>query len=150
MAHVDFAEIDMSHHPTIQKNINYNIPGRQAHIFGGTLFAQVQEKYDYILTNPPYIDPVLNRAETSVTQYEPAQALYGGTDGLEYIRNIIAQASSFLNKGGTLIIEHEPEHVTEISSHAEEYGFAIQTLKDQYNVARFTSLTRKAKALVSQ
>jgi release factor glutamine methyltransferase len=51
---VDFVEIDGHHHELIKKNIlENNIDISRANIFGGDLFENITEKYDYILTNPP-------------------------------------------------------------------------------------------------
>lgn len=143
-AHVDFAEIDVRHHTTIQKNISENqITPTQTQIFGGSLFEHITEKYDYILTNPPYIDPSRNRATASVQTFEPSIALYGGKEGTELIFKIIAQAPDFLTERGTLVIEHEPEQTESLHSYAKFQGFAYSTLPDQYGTLRYTVLVRK-------
>ncbi len=109
--HVDFAEIDVHHHATILKNIKENdITENRTAIFGGDLFSEIPEgtRYNYILTNPPYIDPELaKRTEKSVTDYEPTLALWGGEKGLECIYRIISDASRFLAEDGVLYIEHD-------------------------------------------
>ncbi|MBX2866970.1 peptide chain release factor N(5)-glutamine methyltransferase [Candidatus Kaiserbacteria bacterium] len=134
-AQVDFAEIDERHHETIRKN-----GGEQ--IYGGDLFENLTRKYDYILTNPPYIDPEIDRAEESVKAYEPHNALYGGEDGMELITRIIEEAPHYLKEGGTLVIEHEPEQAEEIARLATESGFACETKKDQYGTCRWSILKR--------
>ncbi len=63
-------------------------------------------KFDLIMSNPPYIeenDPHLNDISL---QFEPKTALASGCDGLNDIRIIVKQASSFLNENGCLLIEH--------------------------------------------
>jgi len=76
--YVDFAEIDTAHHPTIQKNISaLKIDSARTHIFSGDLFERIvpNQQYDYILTNPPYINPSLrSRTEKSVLAHEPHRA----------------------------------------------------------------------------
>ena len=144
-AHVDFVEIDVSHHSTIQKNIDANTTDqKRTKIIGGNLFDTVTDQYDYILTNPPYIDPQLDRIETSVREYEPHLALYGGDAGLSIINEIIHNAQNSLKSQGKLIIEHEPEQTHAIGVLAETNGFVPTNCKDQYGVYRFTHLTRKA------
>ncbi len=141
---VDFVEIDTGHHPTILKNIVENgIDSSRAQIFEGNLFENVTEQYDYILTNPPYVDPVLDRVESSVKKYEPKIALYGGKNGLEIITDIIEKSPIFLKKNGVLIIEHEPEQSKTISTKAHSVGFCADTYPDQFGVLRYTTLTRK-------
>ena len=142
-AQVDFVEIDPLHHPTIQKNIIENeIDLTRTNILGGNLFEKITTQYDYILTNPPYIDPVLDRTTESVQQFEPKLALYGGTAGTELISNIITQASQFLTNSGTLVIEHEPEQTDAIHTHAKSHDFTYATFTDQYELERYTQLTK--------
>ena len=140
-ARVDFAEIKHEHHATIQKNIHANrIAPERTRIFGGDLFEQVEGQYAYIISNPPYIDPALDRAEESVKQHEPEIALYGGAKGMEIITRIIATAPRFLTPDGKLVIEHEPEQTEAITALASTYGFTPLTHTDQYDVERYTIL----------
>lgn len=101
-AFVDFAEIEESHHRTIEKNIRENyVDASRTRIFGGSLFENISEKYDFILSNPPYINPALkDRIEPSVINYEPKKALYGGQNGLEIIEKILRDAPEHLEEGG--------------------------------------------------
>ncbi|MCA9365480.1 methyltransferase [Candidatus Kaiserbacteria bacterium] len=96
--------------------------------------------YDFILTNPPYIDPTLDRTEASVKNFEPHQALYGGQNGTEFIEQIIATAPTFLNKNGQLWIEHEPEQTEIIHKLAKQLKFSTTTEKDQYDIERYSIL----------
>ena len=141
--HVDFAEIDSAHHTTITKNLQENLTIiYDSKIYAGDLFAEVPEqtKYDFILSNPPYIDPALDRTEASVKDYEPHQALYGGDAGLELIGKIIAKAPDYLVPGGELWLEHEPEQSERIQVLASNTGFAITTHCDQYDLERYSRL----------
>jgi release factor glutamine methyltransferase len=62
--------------------------------------------YDYILSNPPYIpSEKLEHLMPDVRDYEPREALDGGSDGLVCYSNIIAKAFHYLNSGGHLIFE---------------------------------------------
>jgi release factor glutamine methyltransferase len=62
--------------------------------------------FDVIVSNPPYI-PENERAELhpQVRDYEPAQALFGGTLGLDIYRRLIPQAYAALKPGGLLALE---------------------------------------------
>ena len=138
---VDFCEIDLSHMPTIEKNLSRNSLARErSTIYHANLFAGLQNTYDFILTNPPYIDAALNRTDESVLKNEPYIALFGGEDGLEVIKAIIKQAPSHLHPHGQLWIEHEPEQVEKITLLAEEHGFSCIAHTDQYGVYRFSTL----------
>lgn len=142
-AEVDFGEIDRAHHMTILKNLNVNrIDQNRAHVFGGDLFEKITGTYDFILSNPPYIDPALaDRVAPSVTLHEPAVALWGGEQGLAIIGDIIRDARVHLNPGGIIFIEHEPEQERAIHDSARLHGYsAFETIPDQYGVARLTAL----------
>ncbi|MCF7815649.1 MAG: HemK family protein methyltransferase [Candidatus Pacebacteria bacterium] len=142
-SHVDFVEIDTDHHATIKDNVlKNNIDQTRARVFGGNLFENITDTYDYILTNPPYIDPKLDRTTSSVSENEPALALYGGKDGVSIISLIIERADKFLKKSGVLFIEHEPEQVETIHTLAAKKGFFTKTATDQFGTKRFTRLTR--------
>ena len=65
-----------------------------------------EERFDLIVSNPPYIadgDPHLTQGDL---RFEPSTALTAGGDGLDCIRFIIASASSHLVEGGGLLLEH--------------------------------------------
>lgn len=140
--HVDFAEIDDRHHATIAKNMRENsIDATRARIVGGDLFARITGRYDYILSNPPYIDPAVDRITESVRAHEPSTALYGGAGGFEIIARIIREAPSFLALKGVLMLEHEPEQSEAIRQAAPLSGFEAAVHKDQFGVERFSILT---------
>ena len=139
-AQVDFVEIDSSHHRTIEKNILENAldKGRTS-ILGGDLFENVSGSYDFILTNPPYIDPELSyRVGEEVILHEPAKALYGGKGGLEIINKILSQAEKYLKSGGVLYLEHEPEQIEALSKHP----LYLDSHNDQFGVVRFSRFAK--------
>ena len=146
-AHVTFAELDPAHLPTIEKNLTTNLSidwkvCGQHKVIKSDLFEKVSGQFDLILTNPPYIDPTLDRTKQSVKAHEPYQALYGGTDGMEIINRIIAAAPEYLAPEGELWLEHEPEQVEAISASAEASDLRARTHPDQYSQLRYSTLTR--------
>lgn len=143
-SHVDFVEIDTNHHATIQKNMLENsIDQTRTEIFGGNLFEEIHDTYDYILTNPPYIDPIKNSTDENVKKFEPSLALYAKESGTGIISNILEQAPKFLTQQGILVIEHDPLQSELIHTHAKPYGFACTTYLDQFGLKRYTVCVRK-------
>lgn len=73
----------------------------------GNAFAPVlDERFDVIVSNPPYVaqsDPHLLQGDV---RFEPKQALTSGADGLDLVRVIVAQAPSQLEAEGWLLLEH--------------------------------------------
>jgi release factor glutamine methyltransferase len=142
---VDFVEIEESHHPTIQKNILQNgIDIQRVRIMGGNLFEHVSDTYDYILTNPPYIDKDLGRTDPEVILHEPEKALFGGQNGVEIIQAILESAHRFLTREGVLYIEHEPEQQDTIHQFGKTHFPHIEIRNDQYGIPRFTRFARTA------
>lgn len=91
-------------------------------------------KFDLILSNPPYIKSNIIPTLEAQVQQEPKLALDGGQDGLDIIRKIVAQAPSFMENNGHLIMEigfDEKEDVKEMFSNV---GFVyIDAKKDLGN-----------------
>lgn len=138
---VDFSEIDNAHLDTIAKNLEENkIERERAHLYHSNLFAAFSGTYQYIISNPPYIDMSLKRTDASVLDNEPYIALAGGEAGLDVITTIIEEAPKHLERHGQLWIEHEPEQSIAIRNLAREHKFSATTHKDQYGVERYSVL----------
>ena len=92
------------------------------------------------ISNPPYIPKnVYERLPSSVIDFEPKKALYGGEDGLSHIKQIISDAPKFLVKGGWLILENHFDQSKKIKNLLREYGFdSLKTIKDTFGIGRFT------------
>lgn len=106
--------------------------GIQATFLQGDLFEPVNDKFDMIVSNPPYIESeVIKGLDTEVKDYEPMSALDGGEDGLEFYRRIAKEAPGYLKRGGVLLLEigyNQGESVPEI---LEKEGFKeINVKKD--------------------
>ena len=70
------------------------------------LFEELpKEKYDIIVSNPPYIKREIIKTLDEEVQQEPNMALDGGWDGLDFYRKIIHQSCEFLKYGGYLCLE---------------------------------------------
>ncbi len=92
------------------------------------------------ISNPPYIPKnVYERLPSSVIDFEPKKALYGGEDGLSHIKRIISDAPKFLVKGGWLILENHFDQSKKIKNLLREYGFdSLKTINDTFGIGRFT------------
>jgi ribosomal protein L3 glutamine methyltransferase len=113
-AHVDGADISRPALEVAKQNVaHYGLSGRVS-LTRSDLFSKLPERrYDLILSNPPYVrDAVMRRLPTEYTR-EPALALAGGRDGLDFVRRIVAEAPNHLNPQGVLVVEvgHNRKHV---------------------------------------
>ncbi len=78
----------------------------QVTLHEGDLFAPLQGRtYDLIITNPPYVDHAALAGYPPEYQAEPLMAHDGGEDGLDLVRQILAEAGDHLNPGGGMICE---------------------------------------------
>ncbi len=75
-------------------------------------FGARRDRYDLIVCNPPYVNAQSMAALPPEFQAEPALALAGGDDGMDFIRPLLQQAASHLQPQGVLVLEvgHEREH----------------------------------------
>ncbi|HPM08226.1 HemK family protein methyltransferase [Candidatus Parcubacteria bacterium] len=107
---VCFADIDKNCLDQIKFNLKENqIDENRFKIIKSDVFSNIESKYDYIFANPPYI-PDARKIQKSVSRYEPANALFGGTDGLKYIRIILKSFGNFLKEKGCLFLEIDSSH----------------------------------------
>ena len=75
----------------------------------GELPAQV----DVVLCNPPYV-PEGTVVPPEVAEHDPAEAVFGGADGLAVIRPVLALAARLLRPGGVVGIEHDDVHAVAV------------------------------------
>lgn len=78
-------------------------------------------RFELIVSNPPYIradDPHL-----AALTHEPLQALASGADGLDDIREIVAQARAHLRPGGHLLLEHGWDQGADVALLLEQAGY---------------------------
>lgn len=70
-------------------------------------FTQVpQQQFDFILSNPPYIDPADHHLQQGDVRFEPSSALIAQQKGLQDIIDITQKSKNFLKQNGYLILEH--------------------------------------------
>ena len=79
---------------------------------GDGLAAVRDARYDLILCNPPYVNAQSMAALPPEYRAEPAIALAGGPDGMDFVRTLLRDAPAHLNAHGVLVLEigHEREH----------------------------------------
>ncbi|WP_049235808.1 peptide chain release factor N(5)-glutamine methyltransferase [Moraxella canis] len=92
-------------------------------------FAKVTDKFDLIITNPPYINE--NDEHLARLQHEPITALVAAESGLADIRRIIEEGRAYLNDGGMMVIEHGFDQAAAVRTLYEQAGYAnVRTVQD--------------------
>ena len=93
----------------------------------GDLFEPVgSERFDLILSNPPYIGTRMRDEAGSLPpelSHEPEQALFAGPDGLDVIRRLVDGAGEHLERDGWLFFELSPEQADEAERMLMQAGF---------------------------
>jgi len=84
---------------------------------------------DLLVTNPPYV-PEGDRESLSpdVRDFEPAQALFAGEDGLDVIRELLPQARAALKPGGALVMEIGAGQSATVTALVAEAGLRLVTI----------------------
>ena len=92
-------------------------------------------KFDLILCNPPYVEEDAP-LDPDVRDFEPAEALFAGKDGLEDYRILIPQMGSLLADGGIAVFEIGHAQAEAVSEIARNHGFTVDLRKDLANRPR--------------
>lgn len=123
---------DISERALLTAKENARINGVTVTWIESDLFLNIEESYDMILSNPPYIPTEeVKRLMPEVRDHEPNIALDGSGDGLLFYRKIISGGKRHLRPGGHLMFEigyNQSEAVSAMMA-AEGYG-KIETIKD--------------------
>lgn len=89
----------------------------------GALPANLAGHLGVVVSNPPYVGDDDPELEAIVRQWEPAIALFGGTDGLDAIRDLIAESGQWLRPGGWLVVEIGSTHGRRVTELLHAAGF---------------------------
>lgn len=107
----------------------------------GNLFENIEGRFDYILSNPPYIpSEVIEGLMPEVKEHEPRLALDGEADGLSFYRRIINAAPDYLNSDGRIYFEIGAEQGEDLTRLMNERGFCeVKVHKDLAGLDRIVT-----------
>jgi release factor glutamine methyltransferase len=90
-------------------------------------------RFDLIVSNPPYIPTAeIETLDPEVRDFDPRGALDGGADGLEFYRELAAEAGAFLNPGGKVMLEFGDGQADAISRIFEEQKWIVEAIREDY------------------
>ncbi len=127
-----------------RKNAERNGLADRVEVRVGDLFGPVTgERFDLIVSNPPYIATAVIATLSSEVQREPRLALDGGADGLAFYDRICAQAAEHMLPGAAIVLEHGFDQADAVGARLAAAGFEQITLtRDLGKNPRVTSARR--------
>jgi len=95
------------------------------------------ERFDLIVSNPPYIAAGDCHLSAGDLRFEPAMALTDYADGLSALRTIVAGAASHLAPGAWLLLEHGYDQAVQVRALLAGHGYAgVQSWRDLSGIER--------------
>lgn len=114
-----------------EKNAISNDVDTKIKFIKSDMFKNISEKFDLIISNPPYIRTDVIKTLSEEVKNEPILALDGGIKGLDFYNIIAENAKKYLNENGYLVLEIGYDQKTEVVNllEAQEYS-EIRVIKD--------------------
>ncbi len=105
-AHVEAVDLSPAALAVARKNVARHRLGRRIRLQRSDLFQALRgERYDLVLTNPPYVSADAMAQLPPEYRHEPRLALAGGSDGLDLVARILAEAQAHLQPEGVFACE---------------------------------------------
>jgi release factor glutamine methyltransferase len=140
LPHATVTAIDISESALVVARTNAAKHGTVIEFRHGDWLSDVGERYDLIVSNPPYVatgDPHLSSGDL---RHEPIDALASGTDGLDALRRIVFEAPHCLRPGGWILLEHGYDQSESVQDLLEAAGImSIAAHDDLAGIARVAS-----------
>jgi release factor glutamine methyltransferase len=139
---VDLADVSEEAIELARENADRLVPGR-ARCFAGDLFAPLPRErlgaYRVVTANPPWV-PDGTELPEEVINHEPHVSFFGGPDGLDVVRRLIAELPRWLAPGGVYAQECDPSQIATVISLLEAAGLrGCRSHRDAQGVDRVVS-----------
>lgn len=100
-------------------------------------FSKISEKFDLIVSNPPYVPTSALAGAQRELRYEPRLALDGGQHGLDAISRIIEESPKYLDRGGALYLEVGSDQGARVRSLMSKLFERVDIINDLSGQQRF-------------
>ena len=131
-AYVEGCDISKKALNVAKKNVKkHNV---KVDMYQSDMFSKVQGKFNVIVSNPPYIETeVVKTLDREVLEHDPNIALDGGSDGLDFYRQIANNIGNYLLDGGVLLLEIGYNQGQSVSDLFKDIAKEVKVIKDYNN-----------------
>jgi release factor glutamine methyltransferase len=134
--HVTAVDIDPKAVEQTRINLqSLNVSPDRWQILQSDLFEKVSGQFDYVLTNPPYVDP-FGEFSPSV-HHEPQHAIFAQKNGIELIEKIIFNIKKYLKTEGKMWLEFGEGQSAFIEELCNKEGLSVRIQPDQFGKHRY-------------
>jgi len=141
---VDAADISEDALAVARINVDKHDLGKRITLIRSDLFAKLRGPYDLIVCNPPYVNTQSMNELPEEYRHEPALALAGGADGMDFVRRILHDAPAKMAADGVLVLEigNERPHFEHAFRKLEVAWMETSAGDDQVLLVTHDALTR--------
>jgi len=126
-----------------RKNAKRILGARKVSFIAGDLFSPFEgEKFNLIVSNPPYVDADLKGKLQRDIDFEPPSALFCSNGGRDIIERIIENAHTCLEDHGVLLLEIGSDQQSFVIKKGKKYGYNVSILNDLSGLPRVATLKR--------
>lgn len=129
-----------------RENIRMHRLEERCQLFEADIFPPVDERFDIIVSNPPYIKTSSIVSLQEEVKYEPVLSLDGGETGLDAYRRILSGAPMYLRERGYLLLETDPSVLTGLLELARNSFKILDIKRDIQGLERLVLLERKGSS----
>jgi release factor glutamine methyltransferase len=129
---ISMAALEVAHENILRHGQAGKVVPKHGDLLQALIGERLEGRLGLIASNPPYIPDEELAALQPELAYEPRLALAGGIDGLDFYRRIAADAGSYLEPGGLLIMEMNAAKSREIADIVAANGCTVEKIIKDY------------------
>ena len=141
---VELIASDISEEALVVAKENAELNNADIKFIQSDIFNNIDEKFDIIVSNPPYIDRKDKiTMKTNVLNYDPHLALFAEEEGMYFYRKIVEEAKNYLNDSGVIFFEIGHDQREKITKLADINDYHVEVYKDLNGRDRMAFLAKK-------
>jgi release factor glutamine methyltransferase len=148
---ISAAALDIARANAARHNVAARIEFMQGDALSPLARLELNHAVDFIASNPPYVSERGSELiQREVREWEPHRALFGGVDGLDFYRRLLADSVQYLRPGGYLVLEIGYDQLASISDLIAGSSWElVDVIRDLQNIPRTLSLKQPSENLLA-